>query len=60
MPWPAIWGGKWLAALALVVASAFLAAIPWMVAYPLASLGGHHGDSWLRAMLDGQGCGSSS
>ncbi len=53
VPWPAIWGGKWLAALVLVVASGFLAAIPWMVAFPLASLGGHHGDSWLRAMLDG-------
>lgn len=53
--WPAIWGGKWLAALVLVVASGFLAAIPWMAAFPLASLGGHHGDSWLRAMLDGPG-----
>ncbi len=53
--WPAIWGGKWLAALALVIVSGFLAAIPWMVAFPLASVGGHHGDSWLRAMLDGEG-----
>jgi len=53
--WPAIWGGKWLAAFVLVVSSAFLAAIPWMAAFPLASLGGHHGDSWLRAMLDGPG-----
>jgi hypothetical protein len=53
--WPAIWGGKWLAALVLVVASGFLAAIPWMAAFPLASLGGHHGDSWFRAMLDGPG-----
>jgi hypothetical protein len=53
--WPAIWGGKWLAAVVLVVASGLLAAIPWMAAFPLASLGGHHGDSWLRAMLDGQG-----
>jgi hypothetical protein len=51
--WPAIWGGKWLAALVLVVSSGFLAAIPWMAAFPLASLGGHHGDSWLRAALDG-------
>ena len=32
--WPAIWGGKWLAALVLVVSSAFLAAIPWMAAFP--------------------------
>ena len=53
--WPAIWGGKWLAALVLVTASGLLAAIPWMVAYPLSTVGGHHGDSWLRAMLDGQG-----
>jgi hypothetical protein len=36
----------------LVVATGLLAAIPWMAAFPLASLGGHHGDSWLRAMLD--------
>jgi hypothetical protein len=53
--WSAIWGGKWLAAIVLVVASGFLAAIPWMAAFPLASLGGHHGDSWLQAMLDGPG-----
>jgi hypothetical protein len=51
--WPAIWGGKWLAALVLVVSSGLLAAIPWMNAFPLASIGGHHGDSWIRAMLDG-------
>jgi hypothetical protein len=55
VPWPAIWGGKWLAALLLVVASGFLAAIPWMIAFPLSAVGGHHGDSWLRAMLDGPG-----
>lgn len=53
--WPAIWGGKWLAALVLATASGLLAAIPWMAAFPLASLGGHHGDSWLRAMRDGPG-----
>jgi len=53
--WPAIWGGKWLAALVLVVSSGLLAAIPWMTAFPLASIGGHHGDSWIRAMLDGPG-----
>ena len=53
--WPAIWGGKWLAALVLVVTSGLLAAIPWMTAFPLASIGGHHGDSWIRAMLDGPG-----
>jgi hypothetical protein len=50
--WPVIWGGKWLAALVLVVLSGFLAAIPWMVAFPLATVGGHHGGSWLRAMSD--------
>ena len=54
-PGRTIWGGKWLAALVLVVSSGLLAAIPWMAAYPLASIGGHHGDSWLRAMLDGPG-----
>jgi hypothetical protein len=53
LPWGTIWGGKWLAAITLAVASAFLTAIPWMAAIPLASLGGHHGDSWLRAMFDG-------
>jgi hypothetical protein len=53
--WPAIWGGKWLAALALVVASGLLAAVPWMLAYPLSAAGGHHGGSWVRAVLDGQG-----
>jgi hypothetical protein len=54
--WPAIWGGKWLAALVLVVLTGFLAAIPWMVAYPLSTVGGHHGGSWLRAMTtDPQG-----
>ncbi len=52
--WTSIWGGKWLAALVLVVVSGFLAGIPWMVAYPLSTVGGHHGDSWLRAMLDGE------
>ena len=55
LSWRTIWGGKWLAALVLVVTSGLLAAIPWMTAYPLASIGGHHGDSWIRAMLDGPG-----
>ncbi len=50
--WPVIWGGKWLAALVLVVLTGFLAAIPWMVAFPLTTVGGHHGGSWLRAMSD--------
>jgi hypothetical protein len=55
VPWGTIWGGKWLAALVLVVTSGILAAIPWMAAFPLAALGGHHGGSWIRAMIDGPG-----
>jgi hypothetical protein len=55
--WPAIWGGKWLAALVLVTATGLLAAVPWMAGFPLASVGGHHGDSWSRAMLDGPASG---
>ena len=55
LPWGTIWGGKWLAALILAAASAALVAIPWMVAYPLESLGGHHGDSWLRALWESEG-----
>ena len=55
LPWGTIWGGKWLAALVLVVSSGILAAIPWTAAFPLSSLGGRHGDSWLRAALDGPG-----
>jgi hypothetical protein len=50
--WPVIWTGKWLAALVLSVATGLLAAIPWMVAYPVATVGGRHGDSWLRVMHD--------
>jgi hypothetical protein len=57
LPWGTIWGGKWLAAIALATASAFLYSIPWMATYPLSSLGGRHGDSWLGAMLDGPGTG---
>jgi len=49
--WPAIWGGKWLAALVLVVTTGLLAAIPWMAVYPPET----HGGSWLRAMRDGPG-----
>jgi hypothetical protein len=55
LPWGAIWGGKWLAAILLVTATGLLASLPWMAVYPLASLGGHHGDSWLKALLDGPG-----
>jgi len=53
--WPVIWGGKWLASLVLVVASGLLAAVPWMVAFPLSSVPGHTRDSWLRAVLDAPG-----
>jgi hypothetical protein len=52
--WPAIWGGKWLAALLLVVASGVLALIPWMTVYPPET----HGGSWLRAIRDGDAPGS--
>jgi hypothetical protein len=55
VPWGAIWGGKWLAAIVLAAASAALYSIPWMAVHPLSSLGGRHGDSWLLAMLDGPG-----
>jgi hypothetical protein len=55
LPCGTIWGGKWLAALTLAATTATLTAIPWMVAYPLESLGGHHGDSWLRAVWTSEG-----
>jgi hypothetical protein len=55
LPWAAIWGGKWLAAIVLAAASAVLYSVPWMAVHPLSSLGGHHGDSWLLAVLDGPG-----
>ena len=55
LPWGTIWGGKWLAAIALAATSASLCSIPWMAAYPLSSLGGRHGESWLLMLLDGPG-----
>ena len=39
VPWPAIWAGKWAAALVLVAATGILAAIPWMAAFPLSLQG---------------------
>jgi hypothetical protein len=48
LSWRTIWGGKWLAALVLVVGSGVLAAIPWMATFTPSSLGGNHGSSWLR------------
>jgi hypothetical protein len=49
--WPAIWAGKWVAALLLVVVSGFLAFLPTMATRP--PMG--HGGSWLRTLLDAQG-----
>ena len=60
LPWPAIWGGKWLAALVLVVEQR--PSWPRSRGWPPTRsrrIGGHHGDSWIRAMLDGTGCGRS-
>lgn len=54
LPWAAIWGGKWLAALLLAALCALLACIPWMAAYPRASLGGDH-DTGLLGLVDGRG-----
>jgi hypothetical protein len=51
LPWGTIWGGKWLAAVVLVVATGFLAAVPWMAVYSPET----HGGSWLRAMADAPG-----
>lgn len=55
LPWSTIWGGKWLAAIALAATTSLLMAIPWTLAYPLSSLGGHHGDSWWRAFWESEG-----
>lgn len=48
--WPALWGGKWLAAIVLVAGSAALAALPWTLVN-LRPRGG----SWGSALLDTQG-----
>jgi hypothetical protein len=48
--WPAIWGGKWLAALVLVAGSAALAILPWMLVHPPRPDG-----SWGTALRDPQG-----
>ena len=57
---PAVLGGPSGAASGWRPSSSRRRAPPWprsrgWLAYPLESLGGHHGDSWLRAMLDGPG-----
>lgn len=52
LSWQTIWGGKWLAALLLVTASGFLAAIPWMAAYPQPKGGA---SSWPDALADPRG-----
>jgi hypothetical protein len=49
--WPAIWGGKWLAAIVLVAGSAGLAALPWVLVHDLERQGG----SWRVAFVDPQG-----
>jgi hypothetical protein len=46
--WPAIWGGKWLAAIVLVAGSAGLAALPWVLIHAPE----RHGGSWREAFLD--------
>jgi hypothetical protein len=48
--WPAVWGGKWIAAGLLAGASGLLASIPWMLFYPPLT-----GQSWWKAMADAQG-----
>jgi hypothetical protein len=50
LSWAAIWSGKWVAALVLVAGGGFLAAIPWMAAYPPETKA-----SWLAAMADARG-----
>ncbi len=50
LAWTTIWGGKWLAALVLVLFSGLLAALPSMVVYPPEA----HGGSWLRLLTDGR------
>ncbi len=53
VPWGAIWGGKWLAAIVLVTGSGALAALPWMLVYPPSP--DAHARSWVEALLDVQG-----
>ncbi|HXK09499.1 MAG TPA: hypothetical protein VMT70_07645 [Vicinamibacteria bacterium] len=50
VPWAAIWGGKWVAALVLVTVAGFLTAAPTMVTHRPPS-----GGSWLQALSDGPG-----
>jgi len=47
VPWAAIWGGKWLAAVVLVFGSATLALVPVIVTYPPPSPGG----DWRSVLL---------
>lgn len=51
LPWPTIWGGKWLAAIVLVIGSGFLATAPWMFTHPAPA----HGGSWSTALPDPRG-----
>jgi len=50
LPWPAIWAGKWLAAVVLAGVTGLLASVPWMIAYPTPQ-----GGLWLGKLLDLQG-----
>jgi hypothetical protein len=50
VPWPAIWGGKWLGAFLLVVGTVALAAAPFMLVYPP-----RVDASWLHALADAPG-----
>jgi hypothetical protein len=52
VPWSAIWGGKWLAAVVLVAGTVASALVPWMAVYAPDTVGGHHGGSWLRVLAD--------
>ena len=51
VPWPAIWGGKWIAAVVLVFGSAFLALVPVILAYPPPSPAG----AWRSVLLGPKG-----
>ncbi len=51
VPWPAIWGGKWIAAVVLVFGSAFLALVPVILAYPPPSPAG----AWRAVLLGPNG-----
>lgn len=53
LPWPAIWVGKWAAALVLVCGGGLLASLPWLLAYGpgTSSLGGPVNLSWAARLV---------